>query len=84
MVRFKVKISPCRFFSSSLTVPGIAKNRWLLVEFISAGLNRDKTTHLDVKQISSALKQSVLVNFGDIGWGSVDLSLSSMFLLQIT
>ena len=37
------------------------------------------TDHLDGKAIWAALKQSVLTNFGDTGWGAVGLSLTGEF-----
>ena len=52
------------------------QNRWLLVEFISVGQNKPTTIPLEGKQIWAALKQSVLTNFGDTGWGAVGLSLT--------
>ncbi|KDR80968.1 hypothetical protein GALMADRAFT_1117191 [Galerina marginata CBS 339.88] len=59
------------------------KNRWLLVEFLPVAQGRaqlGKPTigngqSLDAKAIWAALKQSVLANFGDSGWGAVGLSL---------
>ena len=55
------------------------QNRWLLVELLPVGTN-SANGHLDGKQIWSALKQSVLSNFGDIGWGTVGLSLTGTLL----
>ncbi|KAF8224085.1 hypothetical protein L208DRAFT_1369571 [Tricholoma matsutake] len=59
------------------------KNRWILVEFIpvpAEGAARyDKQNvgiHLDGKHIWAALKDSVLHNFGDTGWGAVGHSLN--------
>ncbi|EMD35806.1 hypothetical protein CERSUDRAFT_66255 [Gelatoporia subvermispora B] len=59
------------------------KNRWLLVEFIpcgdapsshpTPGLNGGDSSS---KQIWAALKQSVITNFGDTGWGAVGTSLT--------
>lgn len=59
------------------------KNRWLLVEFIPcpdgdvAFAHRlCSSTNLSGKQIFAALKQSVIMNFGDAGWGAVGYSLT--------
>ncbi|KJA25032.1 hypothetical protein HYPSUDRAFT_199957 [Hypholoma sublateritium FD-334 SS-4] len=58
------------------------KNRWILAEFIpvvhgSAQLGkRAAQANIDGKTIWAALKQSVLDNFGDTGWGAVGLSLT--------
>jgi len=63
---------------------GSFQNRWILVEFIpiaqgTAQLGKSTTgsaNSIDGKKIWSALKQSVLDNFGDTGWGAVGLSLT--------
>ncbi|RDB26395.1 Ribonuclease P/MRP protein subunit POP5 [Hypsizygus marmoreus] len=60
------------------------KNRWFLVEFIPIGQSRPAEGHLDGKQIWSALRQSVLSNFGDTGWGSVALSLTVKYYSPTT
>ncbi|CAA7267509.1 unnamed protein product [Cyclocybe aegerita] len=68
------------------------KNRWILVEFIPvvqgiAQLGKLPTgngTKLDGKIIWSALKQSVLANFGDTGWGAVGLSLTVKYFSPTT
>lgn len=56
------------------------QNRWLLVEFIPCSNGDGSTTRpaneINAKQVYSALKQSVLHNFGDTGWGAVGLSLT--------
>jgi ribonuclease P/MRP protein subunit POP5 len=59
------------------------KNRWLLVEFIpfndgTAHFSRQlsATSQINSKQIWNALKQSVIVNFGDAGWGAIGYSLT--------
>ncbi|KAJ7193795.1 hypothetical protein GGX14DRAFT_701029 [Mycena pura] len=59
------------------------KNRWLLVELIpvaspdsSTSTTTTTTKRLDGQKIWAALKQSVLTNFGDVGWGSVGLSIN--------
>ncbi|KAJ7596910.1 hypothetical protein C8J56DRAFT_1000989 [Mycena floridula] len=57
------------------------KNRWFLVEFIPIGETR---VNLDGKQIWSALRQSVISNFGDVGWGSVGLALTVKYFSPAT
>ncbi|KAE9403916.1 hypothetical protein BT96DRAFT_854384 [Gymnopus androsaceus JB14] len=66
------------------------KNRWFVVEFIPiststplastsdsrASLSNDTFDGFNGKQIYSALKQSVLCHYGDVGWGAVGLSLT--------
>jgi hypothetical protein len=60
------------------------KNRWLLVEFIPvedgvACMNHQlgrKSVEITGKEIWAALKQSVIVNFGDAGWGAVGYSMT--------
>ncbi|GBE90101.1 Ribonuclease P/MRP protein subunit POP5 [Sparassis crispa] len=64
------------------------KNRWLLVEFIPCSRSPAAVVELDApsvtsgasemnsKQIWSALKQSIIIHFGDTGWGAVGASLS--------
>ena len=65
------------------------QNRWLLVEFIPAPSasvltpyhGHDTTSTPSPEEISSkdvfnALKQSVLLHFGDVGWGEVGASLA--------
>lgn len=57
------------------------KNRWLLVEFISA---TPSLAQVDAKKIYSALKQSILTNFGDSGWGAVSFSLTVKYFSPMT
>ncbi|THH09027.1 hypothetical protein EW145_g2307 [Phellinidium pouzarii] len=56
------------------------KNRWLLIEFIPLTVDGNATylpsEGLNGKYIWSALKESVLANFGDTGWGAVGTSLT--------
>ncbi|KAF8994060.1 hypothetical protein BDQ17DRAFT_1431321 [Cyathus striatus] len=63
------------------------KNRWLLVEFIPVNLG-DKPklgpSNLDGKTIYAALRQSVITNFGDTGWGAVGLSLTVKYFSPMT
>jgi hypothetical protein len=44
----------------------------------------NSSTHLDGKQIWASLKESVLQNFGDTGWGAVGLSLNGMLVLALS
>lgn len=61
------------------------KNRWLLVEFIPCSDGPlDARNQTNAKQIWSALKQSVLHNFGDTGWGAVGLSLTVKYYSPTT
>ncbi|KAH9481858.1 Ribonuclease P/MRP protein subunit POP5 [Psilocybe cubensis] len=68
------------------------KNRWLLVEFIpvlQGHAQLGKSTFgngslLDGKAIWASLKQSVLTNFGDTGWGAVGLSLTVKYFSPTT
>ncbi|KAF9483181.1 hypothetical protein BDN70DRAFT_911334 [Pholiota conissans] len=66
------------------------KNRWILVEFIpvsqgTAQLGKvGSGNKLDGKVIWAALKQSVLSNFGDTGWGAVGLSLTVKYFSPTT
>ena len=58
----------------------ISQNRWLLVEFIPI-TNDGSATYapsesLDEKKVWNAMKESVIVNFGDSGWGAVGMSLT--------
>ena len=47
-----------------------AQNRWLVVELVCAG------PLPDAPGLYAALKQSILANFGDAGWGAVAASLA--------
>lgn len=60
-----------------------SKNRWLLVELLPC--TGDAVTYaasegLNGKHIWSALKEAVLDNFGDVGWGAIASSLNGTFL----
>jgi hypothetical protein len=73
MVRYKVgMLHP--FFRAVVSLTD--QNRWL-VEFIPCpdASNKPCIIEIDGRQIWSALKQSVLTNFGDTGWGAVGNSL---------
>lgn len=67
------------------------QNRWLLVEFIPcAGSDGEKratyapSEGLNGKHIYTALRESMLHNFGDTGWGAMGTSLTgtSFYLLD--
>ncbi|KIK56141.1 hypothetical protein GYMLUDRAFT_76256 [Collybiopsis luxurians FD-317 M1] len=71
------------------------KNRWLLVEFIPTSsdasilsipdpVKSSPQTNFDGKQIYAALKQSILNHYGDVGWGSVGLSLTVKYYSPVT
>ncbi|KAL0577103.1 RNA-binding protein pop5 [Marasmius crinis-equi] len=75
------------------------KNRWLLIEFLPVnnqttgkdGLEVDLSTpstqkqaHIEGKHIWGAIRQSVLSHFGDVGWGSVGLSLTVKYFSPTT
>ena len=49
-----------------------------MVEFLPLPYPNQQSTVLNSKQIYVALKQSVIVNFGDTGWGAVGGSLNGM------
>lgn len=77
MVRFKV----CEYteFMQEADRNSSVQNRWLLVEFIPCSevdASKRPTNGMNAKQIWAAIKQSVLHNFGDTGWGAVGLSLT--------
>ncbi|EPQ53952.1 hypothetical protein GLOTRDRAFT_130347 [Gloeophyllum trabeum ATCC 11539] len=69
------------------------KNRWILVEFIPCNPPEDatraptrRTSEADIttKDIYAALKQSILHNFGDTGWGAVGYSLTVKYFSPMT
>ncbi|KZS94217.1 hypothetical protein SISNIDRAFT_485136 [Sistotremastrum niveocremeum HHB9708] len=61
------------------------KNRWLLVEFMTFPTDTKETeAPLGGKQIYTALKQSVIANFGDVGWGAVGSSLTVKYFSPAT
>ncbi|KAI6099788.1 hypothetical protein EDD17DRAFT_1781158 [Pisolithus thermaeus] len=60
------------------------KNRWFLVEFITVSTESSQQPSLDNKQIYSALRQSVVSNFGDTGWGAVGTSLTVKYFSPTT
>ncbi|KAI6024853.1 hypothetical protein PISMIDRAFT_360290 [Pisolithus microcarpus 441] len=60
------------------------KNRWFLVEFITVSSELSQQPPLDNKQIYSALRQSIISNFGDAGWGAVGMSLTVKYFSPTT
>ncbi|KIM62721.1 hypothetical protein SCLCIDRAFT_1214830 [Scleroderma citrinum Foug A] len=58
------------------------KNRWFLVEFIV--VSRESSAPLDGKQIHAALRQSIISNFGDAGWGAVGMALTIKYFSPTT
>ncbi|KIJ62944.1 hypothetical protein HYDPIDRAFT_114072 [Hydnomerulius pinastri MD-312] len=63
------------------------KNRWLLVEFISLSTDIPSPhapPSFDSKQIYAALRQSIISNFGDTGWGAVGMSLTVKYFSPTT
>ncbi|KAF8529832.1 hypothetical protein JB92DRAFT_3086906 [Gautieria morchelliformis] len=64
------------------------KNRWLLVEFIPCHSqdndNAAPRQELNAKVIWLALKQSVMTNFGEVGWGAVSTSLNVKYFSPTT
>lgn len=82
MVRFKVSTNESEVIPSSKDCPS-TQNRWLLIELIP--FNNDgrviyAPSSLNSKQIYAALRNSVQLNFGDVGWGAVSTSLTSAFV----
>ncbi|KAI0806024.1 Rpp14/Pop5 family-domain-containing protein [Irpex lacteus] len=69
-----------------------SNNRWLLVELLPCPTSNstilDTSTHTESeitsKHIWSALKQSVIANFGDAGWGSISSSLTIKYYSPTT
>ncbi|KAH7911780.1 Rpp14/Pop5 family-domain-containing protein [Hygrophoropsis aurantiaca] len=67
-------------------------NRWILVEFIYPSetpyttpiSTRQVHGNLDGKQIYNTLKQSIIHNFGDTGWGAVATSLNVKYFSPTT
>ena len=77
MVRFKVRQETLQLITNRAY--GVFQNRWLLVEFIP--FDNECATYLpsenlNSKHIWNALKDSVIANFGDTGWGAVGASLT--------
>ncbi|KAJ7907291.1 hypothetical protein B0H13DRAFT_2233450 [Mycena leptocephala] len=62
------------------------KNRWLLVELIPASTPNPNSSpaRLDGQKIWAALRQSILTNFGDVGWGSVGSSMNVKYYSPTT
>jgi len=57
------------------------KNRWLLLEFIPC---TSPSSALSSKQIYNALRDSIIENFGDAGWGAVGGSLTIKYFSPMT
>ncbi|KAI6025732.1 hypothetical protein F5J12DRAFT_780551 [Pisolithus orientalis] len=60
------------------------KNRWFLVEFITVSPESSQQPSFDSKQLYSAVRQSVVSNFGDTGWGAVGMSLTIKYFSPTT
>ncbi|KAI0280712.1 ribonuclease P/MRP protein subunit, partial [Russula aff. rugulosa BPL654] len=76
------------------------QNRWLLIEFIPAAspppsvstpghghiqrITAPSPDTISSKDVFNALKQSVLLNFGDVGWGEVGASLAVKYFSPMT
>ena len=76
MVRIKVGVFSVRADAFSNPV----QNRWLLVEFLPVD---DGALVLSEKTIWAAVKQSVVHNFGDAGWGGIGVSLSGKLSFSV-
>lgn len=72
MVRFKVRLHPA---SETRYSTNIAQNRWILVEFLTPS-NLESARDLSGQAVFTALRESVVTHFGDVGWGAVGASLS--------
>ncbi|KAL0948650.1 hypothetical protein HGRIS_010454 [Hohenbuehelia grisea] len=88
MVRFKVGLAAWKVVDLPTDRARYAalQNRWLLVEFIPFPRNPaiKAPSTLDGQQIWNALKQSIISNFGDTGWGAVGLSLNVKYFSPTT
>jgi len=60
------------------------KNRWLLVEFIPVDVRPTNSTPVTSKTVWNALKESVILNFGETGWGAVGGSLTVKYFSPTT
>ncbi|KAJ7159930.1 hypothetical protein C8R43DRAFT_993923 [Mycena crocata] len=60
------------------------KNRWLLVELIPESCLPNPQAPLDRQKIEAALKKSIQENFGNVGRGSVDLSITVKYYSPAT
>jgi ribonuclease P/MRP protein subunit POP5 len=77
MVRFKVLPSFLFLAANRTTCSSLScQNRWLLIEFIPATSTPGQAVAISGKDVFHALKQSVLLHFGDVGWGEVGASLA--------
>jgi len=59
------------------------KNRWLLVEFLNPKLD-ETLPPVSSSNIFHAIKNSVILNFGDAGWGAIGVSLSVKYYSTTT
>ncbi|KAJ7069709.1 hypothetical protein C8F01DRAFT_1113671 [Mycena amicta] len=59
------------------------KNRWLLLELIPVA-DSNTSSPLDGQKIWAAIRQSILTNFGDVGWGSLGLSMAVKYYSPMT
>ncbi|EJU04286.1 hypothetical protein DACRYDRAFT_93646 [Dacryopinax primogenitus] len=60
------------------------KNRWLLVEFIPCGPSQTSQRTTTSKQIWSAVRDIVVHNFGEVGWGAVGAGLNVKYYSPVT
>lgn len=60
-----------------------SQNRWLLVELISCNNQVPSSTGPELlsRHVSQALRESVVKNFGEVGWGAVASSMTSKRLI---
>ena len=87
MVRFKVCHREKRSKFCIVSDEPLNQNRWLLVEFIpftpGGVATYAASDGLTGKHIWNALKESVIVNFGDTGWGAVGSSLTGELTILV-
>ena len=88
MVRIKVCTRvEYGLFAQKIQISFSVQNRWLLVELLPTATTMGSTTTSVLDPVPStrvwksstifhAIKQSVILNFGDAGWGAVGVSLS--------
>jgi len=61
------------------------KNRWLLVQLLHPSQGVTATwTQLTPQKIYTALKNSLIHNFGEVGWGAVSASLNVKYFSPVT
>ena len=88
MVRIKVCTRvEYGLFAQKIQISFSMQNRWLLVELLPTATTMGSATTSVLDPVPStrvwksstifhAIKQSVILNFGDAGWGAVGVSLS--------